>query len=171
MKKEFLSFLNLFGKVDEEKVTTDIQKSQELVEDKSVEITKAHDFNNQISVEIVAEPNVPDAHDMYYSEATVMEGYQSLDKAWKEGRLNMNLFHQVDDVEKKHVELLKHYIVPFDCDVNGQKVKEGTWVAEVKFHNNDLWKARTTILEDGTTEIAGLSIRGWGTVHAPKDSQ
>lgn len=170
MKKEFMTLLKMFGKVNEDKVEEDIKKASESAET-SVEIKKSHDYENQISVEIIAEPFVPDAHDMYYSEETIVKGMGSFDKAWKEGRLNMNLFHQVDDVEKKHLELLKHYIVPFDCEVNGQKVKAGTWCGEIKWHNKELWKARTEVLEDGTTEIAGLSIRGWGDVHPPKDSQ
>ncbi|ADX87942.1 hypothetical protein [Vibrio phage JSF2] len=168
MKKEFLAFLKCFGKVNEDKVIEDIQKSADAVKS-DVEIKKSHDYKNQISVEIIAEPFTPDAHGMYYSDTTIEKGYQSFDKAWKEGRLSMNLFHQIDDVDKKYVELLKHYIVPFDCEVNGQKVKAGTWCAEVKFHDSTLWKARTTPLEDGTTEIAGLSIRGWGVVNDPRE--
>jgi len=133
-------------------------------------IQKSNDIEQRITVEIVAEPFVPDAHNEYYSAATVAKGFESADKAWKEGRLNMNLFHQYDDVNKSNIELIKQYLVPFDCEVNGQVVKEGTWVAEVKWHNESLWKMRTEQLEDGTTEIAGLSLFGWGKREIGEDN-
>lgn len=136
-----------------------------------LEIKKAHDLDQRISVEIVAEPESPDAHGHWYSPETVQKGYESADKAWREGRLNMNLFHAYDDTDKNNVELIKHYTVPFDCEVNGQFVKEGTWIAEVKWHNVDLWKERITPQEDGLPNIAGLSLRGWGVVNEPSSSE
>ena len=134
---------------------------EDLVEASTL-VKKSNDIEQRITVEIVAEPFVPDAHNEYYSADTVAKGFESADKAWKDGRLNMNLFHQYDDVTKSNVELIKQYLVPFNCEVNGEVVKEGTWCAEVKWHNIQLWKQRTELLEDGTTAIAGLSLFGWG---------
>lgn len=151
--------------LDEDKINQDLKVTNE---QQSVEIKKSHDFENKIAVEIVAEPYTPDAHGHWYSKETVEKGYQSFDKAWKEGRLNMNLFHSYDDVSKNNVELIKHYVVPFDCEVNGQKVKEGTWVAEVKYHNEELFKMRTIPDENGEYAIAGLSLKGWGKINDPK---
>ena len=160
--KEFyegmMSYVKQFG--DENTSTAD-SNSQ-------LEIKKSHDLEQQISVEIVAEPEAPDAHGHWYSKETVQKGYESADKAWKEGRLNMNLFHEYDDTSRQNVELLKHYIVHFDCEVNGQNVKEGTWCAEIKWHNSELFKHRVTLRDDGTTLIAGLSLKGWGKVNPPK---
>lgn len=133
-----------------------------------IDIRKSNDIQNRISVEIIAEPESPDAHGQWYSKETIEKGMLSADKAWREGRLNMNLFHAYDDIDKSHVELIKHYIVPFDCTVNGESVKEGSWVGEVKWHNQELFEKRTIPSEDGTLEIAGLSLRGWGKVHSPK---
>lgn len=158
--------------LNENKVKEDLNESDSHNHsDSQVEIKKSHDLEKQISVEIVAEPEEPDAHGHWYSQETVQKGYESADKAWREGRLNMNLFHEFDDTTKQNVELLKHYVVPFDCEVNGQNVKEGTWVAEVKWHNSELWKERITPQEDGMPNIAGLSLRGWGVVNEAKSQE
>ena len=133
-----------------------------------ITIKKSHDFEQKIAVEIVAEPESPDAHGHWYSKETIEKGFLSADKAWREDRLHMNLFHAYDDVEGEHIELMKHYIVHFDCTINGQCVKEGSWVAEVKYYNEDLWKQRITPNEeDGKPDIAGLSLRGWGVINDP----
>lgn len=134
----------------------------------NVDIRKSNDMENRISVEIVAEPESPDAHGQWYSKETIEKGFLSADKAWREGRLCMNLFHAYDDTDNTHIELIKHYIVPFDCTVNGESVKEGSWVSEVKWHNEDLWKQRITPDEDGVVSIAGLSLRGWGKINEAK---
>lgn len=156
------------GDVKEDKILEDLNGNDSHNQKDSL-LQKSHDYEQRISVEIVAEPLTPDAHGHWYSKDTVKGGFESFDKAWKEGRLNMNLFHQVDDVEKKHIELVKHYLVPDEgFTINGVPVKEGTWIANVKWHNQDLFEKRTKLLEDGTTEIGGLSIRGWGKVNPPK---
>ena len=146
------------------------KKDMEDLEKKAsnIEIRKAHDYEQQISVEIIAEPLTPDAHGHWYSKETVEKGMMSFDKAWREGRLPMNLYHGYDDKDAEYLELVKHYIVPFDCEINGESVKEGTWIAEVHWKSETLWKQRTEVKEDGTTEIGGLSIKGWGVVNAPK---
>ena len=161
---KFCGFNNMT--LNEDKVDKDLE-SVEVKKDSALEIKKSHDLVNQISVEVVAEPYTPDAHGHWYSQDTVLKGFESADKAWKEKRLHMNLFHAHDDTENTCIELLKHYVVPFDCEVNGQKVKEGTWVAEVKWHDQELWKKRTEVLDDGSTEIAGLSLKGWGVINDP----
>lgn len=155
-------------KLDEDVIKKDLKVEDTPQEGNTLEILKSHDYEKQISVEIIAEPYTPDAHGHWYSTQTIEKGKESFDKAWKEGRLHMNLFHQVDDTESKHLELLKHYVVPFDCTVNNEPVKEGSWVAEVKWKNSELWKKRTQPLEDGSTEIGGLSIRGWGKIQEPE---
>lgn len=152
--------------LNEDKISKDLAIVEKAT--KEVEIRKSHDYEQQISVEIIAEPESPDAHGHWYSKATIEKGFLSADTRWRKGELPMNLCHSYDDIKGEYVSLVKHYLVPFDCEINGQKVKEGTWCAEVKWHNTELWKKRTTILEDGTTEFAGLSLRGWGKINDPK---
>lgn len=180
----FLSTLQKYCKsvgfnLNEEKVESDLKINNEkpdTSEDYNV-ITKSHDLEKKITVEIIAEPEIPDNHGNWYSKNTIEKGYNSFDKAWKDGRLSMNLFHSWDDKDAENVELLKHYVVPFDCAVPNPRtgestlVKEGTWMAEVKWKNDALWDKRTKVREDGTTEIGGLSIRGWGKIQEPETTE
>ena len=104
------------------------------------------------------------------SVETIEKGYESAQKAFEEGRLKSNLFHLQDD-DGKNIEIIKQYLIPCDCKIGEQEVTKGTWVVEMKFHNEELWKKRTEIKElpDGSmgTEIGGLSPRFWGTVNDP----
>lgn len=168
---------NVFGKVRDyylkyknSSLSKDNLPTKESQTKSSVEIKKSHDFDQHISVEVIAEPFTPDAHGHWYSSETIQKGYDNFNERWQKGEIPMNLFHQVDDINGDHIQLLKHYVVPFECDINGQRVKEGTWIGEVKWHNETLWKQRTDVLEDGTTAIAGLSIKGWGKIQDPVES-
>lgn len=149
----------------------DQSKAEELLKSKNSseqELRKSHDYTEQISVEILAEPYSPDAHGHWYSEETIKKGYHNAVKAQEEGRLNMNLFHAYDDKGQKYLRLEKQYLVDEETEYNGELVKKGSWVAEVKWLDDGLWKKRTTPLEDGMPEIAGLSLRGWGVINSPK---
>ena len=132
---------------------------------------KKFDVVQRISVEIVAEPLVVDAHGTWYSEETVQAGKDSFDLALKEGRAKPNLFHHMDD-DGTNLEIVKHYIMPCDCSIGNTPVKAGTWVMEMKWHNEELWKKRTVPVkrEDGSEylEIAGLSLFGMGVINDPK---
>lgn len=149
----------------------DQSKAEELLKfqnSSEQELRKSHDHTEQISVEILAEPYSPDAHGHWYSEETIKKGYQNAVKAQEEGRLNMNLFHAYDDKDQKYLRLEKQYLVDEESEYNGELVKKGSWVAEVKWLDNELWKKRITPLEDGMPEIAGLSLRGWGVINSPQ---
>lgn len=174
VKDKVLTLLNKYASQNKDiSVKEDsFKKDMDELEKKAsnIEIRKAHDYEQRISVEIIAEPNTPDAHGHWYRPETIEKGFVSFDNAWRAGKLPMNLYHGYDDKDAEHLELVKHYIVPFDCEINGECVKEGTWVSEIKWHNEALFKQRTTLLEDGSTLIGGVSIKGWGAVNAPENS-
>jgi len=116
----------------------------------------------RISVEIIAEPYVVDAHGHWYSEETVKQGYQDFDEVLKTDGIPMNLFH-VKDVEDGSITLKDHYVLPCDCTIGVTPVKKGTWVAEVQW-DEKTWPMRSTPLDNGHYECEGLSIKGWGTI-------
>lgn len=132
---------------------------------------KKFDELQQISVEIVAEPYVVDAHGTWYSEETVKKGYESFDLALKEGRAKPNLFHYQDD-DGSNLKIVDHYIMPCDCIVGSTPVKKGTWLLEMQYLSKELWDKRTIPKkrEDGSEylEIAGLSLFGMGIINPPK---
>ncbi|QZI87132.1 hypothetical protein MYOV085v1_p0113 [Vibrio phage 355E48.1] len=116
----------------------------------------------RISVEIIAEPYVVDAHGHWYSEETVKQGYQDFDEVLKSEGIPMNLFH-VKDVDDGSITLKDHYVLPCECTIGDTVVKKGTWVAEVQW-DEKTWPMRSTPLENGHYEFEGLSIKGWGHI-------
>ncbi|AGH32203.1 hypothetical protein VPHG_00137 [Vibrio phage 11895-B1] len=169
--KKFTEFFDKLYEDDELSEVKDALSEQEEEFVKSNDqqtLIKAFDDDQHISVEILIEPEVVDAHGMWCSKETIQKGYEDFDKMWKEDKIPMNLYHMID-VEKDQLELVKHYILPCDCMVGETAVKEGTWVCEVKWHNEELYKMRTVPNEEGILEIAGLSYKGWGTVLSPSD--
>lgn len=175
MSNKFFETLTKYCKwknisLDEDKVKEDLK-----VEDKPSTIVKSHDHEQRITVEVIAEPWVLDAHGNWYSYDTIVkQGYPSFDKNWKEGNLPMNLFHEVDDESGEFVKLLSHDIMPIDAIVpnpvtgKAYPIKKGTWIACVKWNHEGLWRQRTEIVDrpDGTkgSLIGGLSIKGWGSI-------
>jgi hypothetical protein len=181
MSNKFIKALSEWATRNDKKLNMDnleadinsVEDVEQVVKQDESTLIKQFQSEERISVEIIAEPNVVDAHDNWYSVETVQKGYESFDARWKANELPMNLFHLKDDNEL-NTELIKHYVLPTDVMIGETAVKEGTWVGEVKWHNEVLWKQRTEVkdLGDGImgTEIAGLSIKGWGTIHEAKES-
>jgi hypothetical protein len=149
-----------------EDLSVDDNASQSSSDSRS-DLVKASDYKEKITTEIVMRPHVPDAHGHWYTPETIRKGQQSADKAWKEGRLSMNLFHEAD-VPSETLELLSHSVTDFDCEVNGELIKEGTWVARVKWNDETLFKMRTETKEDGLPDVAGLSPKCKGVINPPK---
>jgi DNA adenine methylase len=52
------------------------------------------------------------------------------------------------------VKLLESYLAPADFELNGQQVKQGTWMMAVKVLDDALWQA----VKSG--ELTGFSIGG-----------
>ncbi|AGN51484.1 hypothetical protein VPLG_00045 [Vibrio phage eugene 12A10] len=148
---------------DEDEVQADNKESEKL-------LIKQFQTEEQISVEIICEPNVPDAHGHWYRPETLVNAradWLALEEETGE-KIPMNLFH-MKDVGGSQLELIKHYIMPTDATIGDTLVKEGTWVGEIKWHTEELWKMRTVPMEDGTLEIAGVSPKFWGHVCDPKN--
>lgn len=182
MSNKFLEALNKFASrynknINFDKAEQMISELENGVGDSSAEdkgtlktVIKQFKEDERISVEILAEPNFPDAHGEFYSEETVLNGYQSFDKALKEGRAKPNIFHLKDD-DGSNLQIVNHYVMPCDCIIGETPVVKGTWIMEMKWLNESLWKKRTVPLEDGTYEIAGLSLRGWGRKIPPEQKE
>ena len=116
----------------------------------------------QIALELIYEPNVPDAHRQYMSEDTIEKGCQNFEENRKKGVVKANLFHvkATDDIE-----ILRTFTMPIESEIGGYKVTKGTWLGEMKYISKSLWEARKA----GT--LAGVSIGGRGVVHEAKVKQ
>lgn len=121
-----------------------------------VQIAKAEEM---ISYEVVYEPNVKDAHGEWMSTATVQKACEDFNKHLAEGVVQPNLFHTQNT---DYFTIEKSWIVPeidMVVEATGEKVKAGTWVAKIKYNNNDLW----TLKKAGV--IGGVSIGAKGNVN------
>ena len=174
MENLFLKAINAWATRSDKKLNVEQIEKDLGVVDKTPNVKentfiKQFKTEERISVEILFRPNIPDLHGHWLSEETIQKGFESAQRAKKEGRLKPNLFHLQDDDQS--LEIVNEYLIPIDCVIGEQEVKKGTWVVEMKFHNEELWKQRTEIVQlpDGTmgTRIGGLSPRFWGKVNDP----
>ena len=121
-----------------------------------VQVAKAEEM---ISYEVVYEPNVKDAHGEWMSTSTVQKACEDFNKYLAEGVVQPNLFHTQNT---DYFTIEKSWIVPeidMVVEATGEKVKAGTWVAKIKYNNNDLW----TLKKAGV--IGGVSIGAKGNVN------
>ncbi len=143
-----------------------VEKSTK-VDDTSTVIKKFKQ-TEQVSVEIIYEPEVLDAHGEWMSEDTIVKACANFNKNLESGNAKPNLFHLKSETEK--LEILRTYVLPCECTIGETVVKKGTWVGEIKWHDGNLWKQRTVPNEDGVLAIAGLSLGGMGKKVLPQES-
>lgn len=111
-----------------------------------------------ISYEIIYEPDTKDAHGEWMSKDTIRKAKDNWDAAYAAGLVSENLFHLTSTdaftIEKTWIQ------EEFDVVVIGteQVIKAGSWVAKVKYNNQDLWEAKKSGI------VGGLSIQATGRV-------
>lgn len=103
---------------------------------------EAEQQEEMISYEVVYEPNVKDSHGHWMSVETLEKACENFNENLKEGVVKANLFH-IQDTEDFTVEdtwIQKE----LDVVVEGtdQPIKAGTWIAKLKYHNEDLWELK-----------------------------
>ena len=142
-----------------EKITSALTKffgPSEANKEEPVQIAKAEEM---ISYEVVYEPNTKDAHGEWMSIETVQKACEDFNKYLEEGVVQPNLFHTQNT---DYFTIEKSWIVPeidMVVEATGEKVKAGTWVAKIKYNNEDLW----TLKKSGV--IGGVSIGATGVVN------
>lgn len=61
-------------------------------------------------------------------------------------------------VSNSKITLLESYIAPIDLTINGQTIKEGSWVVAMKIHDDEIWAQ----VKSG--KLTGYSIGGWAAL-------
>lgn len=128
----------------------------ELQKEPPVQVVKKEEM---ISYEVVYEPNVKDAHGEWMSTETVAKACEDFNKYLEQGVVQPNLFHQVN-TDSFTVE--KTWIVPeidMIVEETGEKVAAGTWVAKIRYNDDNLW----TLKKAGV--VGGVSIGAMGKVN------
>lgn len=112
-----------------------------------------------ISYEVVYEPNVKDAHGEWMSTETVAKACEDFNEYLEQGVVQPNLFHQVNT---NSFTIEKTWVVPeidMIVEETGEKVSAGTWVAKIRYNDDNLW----TLKKAGV--IGGVSIGAMGKVN------
>lgn len=112
-----------------------------------------------VSYEVVYEPNTLDAHNQWMSEEEVEKACENFNKNLKAGVVKSNLLH-VKDTEDFTIESTWiHKELDVVVDGTGQPIKAGTWIAKLRFHNEDLWALKKAGV------LGGVSFGGKGYVN------
>lgn len=147
IKKSFTEALGelitkYFGPSEQEIPTDVIKASEEMV-----------------SYEVVYEPFVKDAHGQWMSDKTLTKACDNFNKNLEKGVVQPNLFH----LENTKAFTIEDSWIQKELDVvveaTGEKIKAGTWICKLKYHDNDLW----TLKKAGV--VGGVSIGARGNVN------
>lgn len=121
------------------------------------ELLKASE--EMVSYEVVYEPFVKDAHNQWMSDVTLRKACENFSKNLEKGVVQPNLFH----LENTKAFTIEDTWIQKELDViveaTGEKIKAGTWIAKIKYHDNDLW-----ILKKAGV-VGGVSIGARGQVN------
>jgi len=159
-------------RLKEDNAAAQVKEAPEDVVEKGVAdnttVIKKFKMEERVSVEIIYEPYELDAHGEWMSEETIAKACENFNKNLDSGNAKPNLFHIKAETEK--LEILRTYTLPCECTIGETLVKQGTWVAEIKWHDMSLWKQRTVPDENGVLAIAGTSIGALGRRVTPKEN-
>lgn len=102
---------------------------------------------------IVLEPETVDAQKDIYSAAEVRDAAHRFMEEYQ----NIGLMHRgyVNDA----VKILESYVAPTEFEVDGTKVRKGTWLLAVRVQDESLWQ-QVKNGELGGFSIGGTAIRG-----------
>jgi DNA adenine methylase len=97
---------------------------------------------------IVLEPEIEDSQGDIYS---AVEIERAAHKFMEDAR-NLGIMHR--RLANDGLVILQSFIAPCDFEINGQKVKKGSWVLAMRVKNDTIW------MQVKNGEFTGLSIGG-----------
>lgn len=109
----------------------------------------------QISYEVIYEPDTPDAHGEWMSKEEIEKACENFNKNLKAGVVKANFFHLENTDLFEVVETWVHKELDVTVDGTNEPLKAGTWVAKIKYKNADLWE-----LKKGEGFFGGVSFCG-----------
>jgi DNA adenine methylase len=103
---------------------------------------------------IVLEPERVDAQQDIYSAAEVREATHRFMEEYR----NLGLMHR--EILGEQVKILESYLAPTEFEVDGTRIKPGTWLLAVRVVDDELWR------QVKAGELTGVSIGG-SAIRAP----
>ena len=112
-----------------------------------------------VSYEVIYEPFVKDAHGEWMSDKTIEKAMVNFNKNLADGVVQPNLFH----LKNTDSFTIESSWVQKELDVQvvqtGELIKAGTWVAKIKYNDENLWKLKKAGV------IGGVSIGAKGVIN------
>ena len=130
--------------------------SFEAAKDTAVKLLKSND-EKQIVYGVIFEPDFFDSDDEYVLKDDIEDAAHAylINLRKESGACHQKLSHgqEIDHA----TDIVESYIAPADFEINGELVKEGTWIVAMKIHDKELWKETkdsiTGFSAGGTAEI------------------
>lgn len=107
-------------------------------------ILKADEIQKEemVSYEVVYEPDTEDSHGHWASRETLEKACENFNENLKKGIVKSNLFHVQDTEDFTILDTWIQKELDVLVEETGEKIKAGTWVAKLKYHNEDLWELK-----------------------------
>lgn len=137
-------------------------KSRKKVDKSKFQVFKSTDDELMEAVEVVYVPNTLDVHNQWMSPKTVRKACESFNKSLEDGVVKPNLFHAM---ETEAFSIMKSWINECECYIGDQFVPEGTWIAKLKYHDQELWELKKA------GDLQGVSISAKGLINPPKSTE
>lgn len=95
-----------------------------------------------VSYEVVYEPDTEDSHGHWASRETLEKACENFNENLKKGIVKSNLFHVQDTEDFTILDTWIQKELDVLVEETGEKIKAGTWVAKLKYHDEDLWELK-----------------------------
>lgn len=115
-----------------------------------------HDAVNRVAIGVVYEPYVVDSQKQWAKPETIQRAAHNflMSPAFASGLLHdENVTNLAIRKEGKRA-VVESYVCPIEMNINGHKVREGSWIMGVKFFDDEEWK----LVESG--KLNGFSMHG-----------
>jgi hypothetical protein len=107
---------------------------------------RCFDDEKRLLYAVAMEPDVDDSHGERTTRDEIEAGAHAFLRSGVVG---------LEHAEKADAEIVESWIAPVDLEINGEKVRAGSWVVVIKVHDAALWEA----VKRG--DIGGVSVGGW----------
>ncbi len=168
--KTFVSVFNSLesqGVEESSAIAQAISTAKRIEKDGMQKIIKAVNEEERVSVEVIYEPYVVDAHGEYMSAETIRDACDNFNSNLEKGHIIANKYHSKDSdgsyMPTEDFTIIKSYVMPVDCVVGETPISAGTWLAELQWNNDSSWNARKSGVYSST------SIGAKGTIHEAED--
>ena len=130
--------------------------SFESAKDTAIKLLKAND-EKQIVYGVIFEPDFYDSDDEYVLKEDIEDAaHDYMINLRKESSQSHQKLSHGDAIDNE-TDIVESYIAPADFEIDGELVKEGTWVVAMKIHDKELWKQTkesiTGFSAGGTAEV------------------